>query len=88
MLRYIFAGQHDDARMNISMAISAARMGGTMTNYTEVVKLYKDKDATGKEVVCGARVKDRQTGTVLSAYQPRIQKSDVNGKQKLIIRIL
>lgn len=69
------------------MAISAARMGGTMTNYTEVVKLYKDKDATGKEVVCGARVKDRQTGTA-SAYQPRIQKSDVNGKQKLIIRIL
>lgn len=51
--------------MNISMAISAARMGGTMTNYTEVVKLYKDKDVTGKEVVCGARVKDRQTGTVL-----------------------
>nr|XP_034302358.1 glycerol-3-phosphate dehydrogenase, mitochondrial isoform X2 [Crassostrea gigas] len=57
-----YDGQHDDARMNISMAISAARMGGTMTNYTEVVKLYKDKDATGKEVVCGARVKDRQTG--------------------------
>nr|XP_022325745.1 glycerol-3-phosphate dehydrogenase, mitochondrial-like isoform X2 [Crassostrea virginica] len=57
-----YDGQHDDARMNIAIAISAARMGGTMTNYTEVVKLHKTKDASGKEVVCGARVKDRQTG--------------------------
>ncbi|XP_022325740.2 glycerol-3-phosphate dehydrogenase, mitochondrial-like isoform X1 [Crassostrea virginica] len=57
-----YDGQHDDARMNIAIAISAARMGGTMTNYTEVVKLHKKKDASGKEVVCGARVKDRQTG--------------------------
>lgn len=58
----VLTGQHDDARMNIAIAISAARMGGTMTNYTEVVKLHKTKDASGKEVVCGARVKDRQTG--------------------------
>ena len=58
----VLTGQHDDARMNIAIAISAARMGGTMTNYTEVVKLHKKKDASGKEVVCGARVKDRQTG--------------------------
>jgi glycerol-3-phosphate dehydrogenase len=61
----MFTGQHDDARMNISIAISAARMGGTITNYTEIVKLYKKKDENGKEVLCGARIKDRQTGTLV-----------------------
>lgn len=69
--------------MNIAMAISAARMGGTMTNYTEVVKLHKTKDKTGKEVVSGARVLDRQTGTVLINLEDR-----KTGKQNLIFRIL
>lgn len=41
------------------MVISVVCMGGIMINYIEVVKLYKDKDAIGKEVVCGVRVKDR-----------------------------
>lgn len=58
----IFLGQHDDARMNIAIAISTARMGGSVANYIEVLELHKSKDENGKEVVSGARVKDRITG--------------------------
>ncbi|VDI49682.1 Hypothetical predicted protein [Mytilus galloprovincialis] len=56
-----YDGQHDDARMNIAIAISTARMGGSVANYIEVLELHKSKDENGKEVVSGARVKDRIT---------------------------
>ena len=51
--------------MNVSIAISAVRMGGSLVNYTECVELMKEKDEKGKDVVCGAKIKDRITGTVL-----------------------
>lgn len=56
-----YDGQHDDARMNIAIAISTARMGGSVLNYVEVLEVHKTKDENGKEVVSGARVKDRMT---------------------------
>ena len=55
-------GQHDDARMNLSIAVSTARMGGSVANYIEVLEIHKSTDQNGKEVVSGARVKDRMTG--------------------------
>ncbi|XP_071101701.1 glycerol-3-phosphate dehydrogenase, mitochondrial-like isoform X2 [Haliotis cracherodii] len=57
-----YDGQHDDARMNISLAMTAVRMGGALTNHTEVVHLLKTMDGEGKETVCGAHVKDLITG--------------------------
>ena len=54
--------------MNLSMAISAVRHGGTLVNYTELVELHKSKDENGKEVVSGATIKDRITGNLL--YEP------------------
>ena len=51
--------------MNLSMAISAVRHGGTLVNYTELVELHKSKDENGKEVVSGATIKDRITGILL-----------------------
>ena len=56
-----YDGQHDDARMNIAIAVSTARMGGSVGNYVEVLDIHKTTDANGKEVVSGARVKDRMT---------------------------
>ena len=56
------AGQHDDARMCLSIALTATRMGATTANHTEVVRLLKKKDSDGKEVMCGAVVKDKLTG--------------------------
>lgn len=57
-----YDGQHNDARMNISIALTAARNGASIANHTAVVGLLKKRDAHGKEVVCGARVKDMLTG--------------------------
>lgn len=54
-----FSGQHNDARMNVSLIMTAAQHGATVANYTEVIALHK-KAADGK--LCGARVKDKFTG--------------------------
>lgn len=57
------AGQHDDARMNLAIALTAARYGAAIANYTEVVHLLKRADPqTGKERVCGAHCRDVITG--------------------------
>ncbi|XP_064646298.1 glycerol-3-phosphate dehydrogenase, mitochondrial-like isoform X2 [Lineus longissimus] len=59
-----YDGQHNDARMNLSIAITAVKMGATICNHTQVIDLIKEKDENGKEVVCGAIVKDRITDEV------------------------
>jgi len=53
-----YDGMHNDARMNISIAISAARLGATIANHTKVLSLAKD----GEGKVCGARCRDELTG--------------------------
>ncbi|XP_054915129.1 glycerol-3-phosphate dehydrogenase, mitochondrial isoform X2 [Poeciliopsis prolifica] len=54
-----YDGQHNDARMNLAIALSAARHGAAIANYTEVVHLLKTKDQqTGKEKLCGAHCRD------------------------------
>uniref|UniRef100_A0A2R5LDT0 Glycerol-3-phosphate dehydrogenase n=1 Tax=Ornithodoros turicata TaxID=34597 RepID=A0A2R5LDT0_9ACAR len=57
-----YDGQHNDSRMNITLALTAARMGSTIANHTAVVKLLKKKNEEGKEVLCGATVRDMLTG--------------------------
>lgn len=58
-----YDGQHNDARMNLAIALTAARYGAAMANYTEVVRLLKSKDPeSGREKVCGARCRDIITG--------------------------
>lgn len=58
-----YDGQHNDARMNLAIALTAARYGAAMANYTEVVCLLKTKDVdTDIEKVCGARCRDVLTG--------------------------
>nr|XP_046238132.1 glycerol-3-phosphate dehydrogenase, mitochondrial isoform X3 [Scatophagus argus] len=58
-----YDGQHNDARMNLAIGLTAARYGATIANYTEVVRLLKKKDPqTGRETVCGARCRDVLTG--------------------------
>ncbi|KAK4988843.1 mitochondrial glycerol-3-phosphate dehydrogenase [Elasticomyces elasticus] len=52
-----YDGAHNDSRMNVSIAMTAALYGGTIVNHIEVTDL--EKDANGR--LCGARVKDRIT---------------------------
>ncbi|KAJ1965104.1 mitochondrial glycerol-3-phosphate dehydrogenase [Dipsacomyces acuminosporus] len=58
-----YDGQHNDARMNAALAVTAAAHGAVVANHVEVTSLIKAKDeATGKEVVRGAMLRDNETG--------------------------
>ncbi|KAF2280626.1 DAO-domain-containing protein [Westerdykella ornata] len=50
-----YDGAHNDSRMNVSLAMTAALYGATVVNHMEVTSL--EKDANGR--LNGARVKDR-----------------------------
>lgn len=49
-----YDGQHNDSRMNVSLAMTAALYGATTVNHMEVTGL--EKDAQGQ--LCGARLRD------------------------------
>uniref|UniRef100_A0AC35FU96 Glycerol-3-phosphate dehydrogenase n=1 Tax=Panagrolaimus sp. PS1159 TaxID=55785 RepID=A0AC35FU96_9BILA len=53
-----YDGQHNDARMNLSIILTAIRHGAKAANHVKVESLIKD--ASGK--LCGARVKDMISG--------------------------
>ncbi|CEP16374.1 hypothetical protein [Parasitella parasitica] len=53
-----YDGQHNDARMNVALAMTAACYGATVANHCEVTSLTKDKDG----IVNGAQLKDNLTG--------------------------
>ncbi|XP_043549723.1 glycerol-3-phosphate dehydrogenase, mitochondrial isoform X1 [Chiloscyllium plagiosum] len=58
-----YDGQHNDARMNLTIALTAARYGAAIANYVEAVSLLKTRDPdTDKEYVCGARCRNVETG--------------------------
>ncbi|XP_063070732.1 glycerol-3-phosphate dehydrogenase, mitochondrial-like [Engraulis encrasicolus] len=59
-----YDGQHNDARMNLAIALTAARYGAATANYTEVLHLLKreDPERGGATRVCGARCTDLITG--------------------------
>ena len=55
-----YEAQHNDARTNLAIALTAASKGAHICNYVEAVELITaDKDS---KVVVGARVRDRMTG--------------------------
>jgi glycerol-3-phosphate dehydrogenase len=49
-----YDGAHNDSRMNVSIAMTAALYGATVVSHLEVTSL--EKDANGR--LCGAKVKD------------------------------
>ena len=55
-------GQHNDARMNLAIALTAARLGANTVNHVKVTELIKEQSADGKALVRGARLKDMITG--------------------------
>ncbi|KAM8807006.1 glycerol-3-phosphate dehydrogenase, mitochondrial [Eudromia elegans] len=58
-----YDGQHNDARMNLAIALTAARYGAATANYTEVLRLLKSTDPrSGRARVCGVRCRDVLTG--------------------------
>nr|CAB3250536.1 glycerol-3-phosphate dehydrogenase, mitochondrial [Phallusia mammillata] len=64
-----YDGQHNDARMNLAIGLTAARQGACVANHTEVLKLLKRTDPkTGEEKLCGATVRDNMTGKVFDVH--------------------
>ncbi|KRY55761.1 putative glycerol-3-phosphate dehydrogenase, mitochondrial, partial [Trichinella britovi] len=57
-----YDGQHNDARMNIALILTAIRYGAQCANHVEVVDLLKKTDPDGVTKVCGAKVRDCLTG--------------------------
>lgn len=51
------AGQHNDARMNLAVVLTAAREGADIANHVEVLSLINEGG-----VVRGAHVRDTLTG--------------------------
>ncbi|XP_019756076.1 glycerol-3-phosphate dehydrogenase, mitochondrial isoform X1 [Dendroctonus ponderosae] len=56
-----YDGQQDDARMNLCIAVTAARLGATVANHVKVTSLTKEK---GK--VCAVTCRDEMTGQTWS----------------------
>ncbi|XP_034828534.1 glycerol-3-phosphate dehydrogenase, mitochondrial isoform X1 [Maniola hyperantus] len=52
-----YDGQQDDARMNLAIALTAARHGATIANHVKVTKLYKTNNK-----LSGARLRDELSG--------------------------
>ncbi|CAJ2510696.1 Uu.00g063210.m01.CDS01 [Anthostomella pinea] len=50
-----YDGAHNDSRMNVSLAMTAALYGATVLNHAEVTGLAKDSNGR----LCGATIKDR-----------------------------
>ena len=56
-------GQHNDARMSLAIALTAAREGAKLANHVEVLTLIKEKG-----IVKGVIVKDVLTGEQWEIY--------------------
>ncbi|KAG8200139.1 hypothetical protein JTE90_018924 [Oedothorax gibbosus] len=57
-----YDGQHNDARMNLAIVITAARLGANVANHVAVTELLKKDDGQGNQKICGAKVQDKLTG--------------------------
>lgn len=58
-----YDGQHNDARMNLAIGLTAVRHGASAANHVEVLSLLKQKvEGAEEERVCGAHVRDLISG--------------------------
>ncbi|KAF2074583.1 hypothetical protein CYY_004090 [Polysphondylium violaceum] len=59
-----YDGQHNDSRMNVSIALTAAQKGSIVLNHTEVVGFIKKENNDIHSPITGVIVKDKFTGKV------------------------
>lgn len=70
-----YDGSHNDARMNVSLAVTAAEMGATVLNHVEVVGLQKDA-VTGS--ITGIVAKDLESSDNADHSIPVTAKTVIN----------
>jgi glycerol-3-phosphate dehydrogenase len=64
-----YEAQHNDARTNIAIAMTAAEFGAAIANYVEMINTIKDEE-TGK--VIGVEALDRMTGRTFSIHAKKV----------------
>ena len=64
-----YEAQHNDARTNVAIAMTAAEKGATITNYVEMIDTIKNS-STGK--VTGVHAVDRMTGNTFEIRAKRV----------------
>jgi glycerol-3-phosphate dehydrogenase len=64
-----YEGQHNDARTNTYIALTAAQEGACVCNHTEMIELLTDED-TGKAI--GIKCRDNLTGQEFDVYSKAI----------------
>lgn len=65
-----YEAQHNDARTNICIAMSAAEHGANIANYVEMVEIIRENDESDKAV--GIKAKDRMTNETFEIYANKI----------------
>jgi glycerol-3-phosphate dehydrogenase len=64
-----YEAQHNDARTNIAIAMSAAEKGAVISNYVEMMDVIRD-ETTGK--VVGVQAQDRMTGKLFTIHAKKV----------------
>jgi len=64
-----YEGQHDDARTNTYIALTAAEKGAAVANYVEMIDLLKDEN-TGKAI--GVKCRDNMSGEEFNVYSKAV----------------
>lgn len=65
-----YDGQHNDARMNIALALTAIRMGANLANYCAAMELIHE-NIHGKKVIRGVKCYDRYESKYVDASASR-----------------
>jgi glycerol-3-phosphate dehydrogenase len=66
-----YEAQHNDARTNIAIAMSAAQYGAHIANYVEMTNVIKDKNSQSGKVV-GIEATDRMTGKTFTIAAKKV----------------
>lgn len=64
-----YEAQHNDARTNIAIALSAAEHGAHISNYVEMVDVIRDE---GGKTVIGVRALDRMSNKEFDVYSKKV----------------
>jgi glycerol-3-phosphate dehydrogenase len=65
-----YEAQHNDARTNIAIAMSAAEKGAVISNYVEMVNVIRDEENENK--VVGVQAQDRMTGNYFNIHANKV----------------
>ena len=67
-----YEAQHNDARTNIAIAMSAAEKGAVISNYVEMMDVIREDNQNKTGNVVGVQAQDRMTGTYFNIHAKKV----------------